>query len=213
MVKGSPTPDPTERTARVYASVLGLVFVPIGAGLGYLWGLRGFSLVLCALVIGAVVGYLIHRMATALAVGAGRGMLALVQPSGKSSPYEPEFSQAQALATAGDVAGAVIWYEAEMVRQPSNVLARLQCADLLARHGKAERAEAYYLEARRLSADRGQHLYCTQRLIDLRLGPLGTPERAFPELRRIVEQYPNSREAQGALKALHRLKGEINRGA
>ena len=63
-----------------------------------------------------------------------------------------------------------------------------------------------------LSADRNQQLYCTQRLIDLRLGPLNAPERAFPELRRIMDTYPNSREAQGAREALQRLKRERHPG-
>jgi hypothetical protein len=53
-------------------------------------------------------------------------------------------------------------------------------------------------------------LYCTQRIIDLRLGPLERAEEAFPELRRVMDRFPGTREAEGAGRALSRLKVELS---
>ena len=96
-----------------------------------------------------------------------------------------------------------------MARLPTNVLVRMQSADLHARNGRPDRAEALFLEARRLTTDRSEELYCTQRVIDLRLGALRTPARALPELRRLIERFPDTREASGAQVALARLKQEL----
>ena len=204
--------EPMERTANVYSTLLGAVFVPIGGGLAYLWGVRGIWMLPVALLIGGAVGFGVRRVSLAVAHGAGDGFLAFVWPSGKTSPYETEFSGAQSLAAAGDIEGAIAWYDAAMARMPDNALVRLQSADLHARHGRPERAEVLFVEARRLTTERDRELYCTQRLIDLHLGPGGTPARAFPELRRLIERFPDSREAAGARVALARLKREVLEG-
>ena len=114
-------------------------------------------------------------------------------------------------AAADNVEGAIQWYDAEMQRLPRNVLVRIQSADLHARNERPTRAEALFIEARRLTSDRSEELYCTQRLIDLRLGALRVPARALPELRRLIERFPDSREAAGAQVALARLKQELPR--
>ncbi|MBC7894527.1 MAG: hypothetical protein H7066_03885 [Cytophagaceae bacterium] len=203
--------DDVSRTATTYGAVLGVVFTGVGALLCYMLGLRGLFLVGGAIGIGVGSGWIIRYVALSIAEGAGRSILAFVQPSGKSSPYQQEFSQGQALAAADNIEGAIEWYDAEMARLPESVLVRIQNADLHARNGRPERAEALFLEARRLTSDRNFELYCTQRLIDLRLGALRDPARALPELRRLMERFPESREAAGAQIALARLKQELAR--
>lgn len=203
--------DDVRRIATVAGVVIGAVFTVIGGLLCYMWGLRGLLMVGGAIGIGVVVGWLVRSMSLGIAVGAGRSILAFVQPSGKSSPYQQEFSQGQALAAADNIAGAIAWYDAEMARLPESVVVRIQSADLHARNGHPQRAEALFLEARRLTSDRNFELYCTQRLIDLRLGALREPARALPELRRLMERFPDSREAAGAQVALARLKQELAR--
>ncbi|MGQ0650019.1 MAG: hypothetical protein ACT4P7_20915 [Gemmatimonadaceae bacterium] len=206
----SPADAPTRRTATAAAIVIGAVFVGIGALLAFMFNVRGLALVAGAIATGIVTGVVVRWVALGISEGAGRAFLALVQPSGDSTPYEAEFSQAQAMAAAGDTDGAILAYEAEMRRLPHNVAVRIQSADLHARHDRAERAEVLFLEARRLTSDANQELYCTQRLIDLRLGALRAPARALPELRRIVDRFPGSREAAGARSALARLKDELS---
>jgi hypothetical protein len=50
--------------------------------------------------------------------------------------------------------------------------------------------------------------YTGQKIIDLLLGPLGDRGRAMVELRMLIDQHPDSREADGARDALRNLKGE-----
>lgn len=196
-------------SARVYSAVIGVVFGPIVGGVAYLVGLRGWWLPLAAVVGGTTAGYAVFRLSIGIARGSGAAMLAFVQPSGKSTPFEREFSQALALEASDDVQGAVAWFDAALVRTPGDPRLRVALGDLCMRQAMHGRAEALYLEARRLTGHPDLELYCTQRLIDLRLGPLARPEQAFPELRRLIDRFPSTREAEGARQALRRLKTEI----
>lgn len=208
----STTFDRAELSARVWATTIGFAFIPIGGGIARILGIGGILLIPCALAIGFSAGFLVYKLSSGIANGSGRAVLAIVQPSGKSTPYDPQFSQGLALEAADDVGGAMAWFEDEIVRRPGDARVRMVAADLHHRHGFPTRAEALYLEAREVTGDRDIELYCTQRLIDVRLGPLDDTRRAFPELRRIIDRFPDSREADGARCALQRLKAEAFAG-
>jgi tetratricopeptide (TPR) repeat protein len=199
-------------TATVFATVIGIVFVVVGALIGTLLDFSGGRLLAIAAFVGLTAGYLTRTFTLAVSNGAGASFLAFLQPSGRSSPYEAEFSQAQAFVAKGDVPGALALYESEIVRLPANEVVRIQAADLHARQGNPQRAESLFLEVRGMTNDRGRELYATQRLIDLRLGVLGQPERALPELRRLIERFPGTREGDGARAALARIKQERRAG-
>lgn len=189
---------------------MGAVFLGIGALLGSrLLGLNGFWLLLFALATGVVAGVAVHRGALMISQGAGRAMGAFVQPSGLSTPYEMTFSAHEALAIRGDIAAAIEAYDATMASQPDNVRARRQAAELHVQAGNAQRAASLFMEMRRLPASTAaDELYATQRLVDLFLGALGDSGRAMVELRRLVERFPGTREAEGARTAIARLKAE-----
>jgi thioredoxin-like negative regulator of GroEL len=197
------------RSAGFAAVVVGFAFLIIGFALARLLGLTGFGRVACALAVAAAAGWMVRRLPLAIAEGAGRFVLAIVQPEGRATPYEPEFSQAQSLAAAGDVSSALALYEHEMARHPANEIVRIQAAELYAKAGDARRAESLFLEVRELTADRGRELYAMQRLIDLRIGALAEPARALGELRRVIDRFPGTAEAEGARRALGRLKEQV----
>jgi thioredoxin-like negative regulator of GroEL len=199
---------PMQISATVAGTVIGIPFLGIGAGVATILGFDGWSLVGIALLTGVVAGATVRNLSLGVANKSGAAFLALVQPSGKSSPYEAEFSNAQALVARDDIAGAIALYDAEMQRLPENEIVRVQAAELHARRGDPRRAESLFLEVRRLTSDRGRELYTTQRLIDLRLGVLASPERALPELRRLIDRFPGTPEAAGAASALEKLKRE-----
>jgi thioredoxin-like negative regulator of GroEL len=186
--------------------IVGVAFLVIGYLLSRLLGLTGLAGVVCTLATGVTAGLFVRRFPLAVAESAGRFLGALMQPSGRSTPYEPEFSAAQALAASGDVVGALRLYEREMADLPTNEQVRVYAAELYAKSGDARRAEALLLEVRGMTSDRGRELYATQRVIDLRLGALGEPGRALPELRRLVDRFPGTPEAAGARAALANLK-------
>lgn len=169
-------------------------------------------LLLSALVTGTVAGVVVRIVAYEFANGVARGIAAFLFPSGASVPYEPTFSSHDAKEAAGDVAGAIAAYEETLRESPRNARALRQAAELHVRAGNAERAAALLQELRRVAPARDAELYATQRLADLYLGALGDDGRAMVELRRLAERFPGTREAEGALVALRRLKDERERG-
>jgi hypothetical protein len=204
--------DRAEFTAKGAGIVFGVIFTPIMAGPAYLLGARGLWLLLGALLGGIVAGVVAWRLSLAVANGAGAAFLSFVQPSGNSTPYETQFSQGLALEAADNIAGALEWFDRAVADRPADPRVRVVAAEVNGRAGQHRRSESLFLEARRLTTDRATELYTTQRIIDLRLGPLDEPERACTELRRVVDRFAGTPEAEGARAAIERLKRE-QRGA
>jgi len=69
--------------------------------------------------------------------------------------------------------------------------------------GRAGQLLTDIIKAMKMTRD---DVYIANRLVDLYVGPLNTPYKAFRELRRIIERYPNTSAAQHARVALAALK-------
>lgn len=188
---------------------MGLVFTPIGGALCFMSGASGWWILIGGVACGVAAGVTVAAISLGITRGAGAGILSFVWPSGHTTPYDRDFSSGLALEAGDDIEGAFAWFAAARESSPEDPRACVASADLHMRHGQHLEAEALYLDARRLGASRDIELYCTQRVIDLRLGPLGDPRRAFPELRRLIDRFPASREAEGARAALRRIKPEV----
>ena len=191
----------------VYGIVLGLLF---GAPLGWLLKLRGpFLLLFVVLSIWAMARF-IRGMMSGVVNGTANFFLQMVWPSGDSTPYEKTYSAEQALAARGDIEGALKGYRRAMYQNPGDPEPRFRVAELLFRGDYPDKAVAFFKEGRELAGEnRSRELYATQRLIDLYLGPLGDDVRALVELRRLVERFPGTREAQAAHKVLNELKASF----
>ncbi len=201
------------RNATIAATIIGLVFVAVGVGLGVLRGLHGFQLAGLSIVVGGLAGFVVRTLSLGVARGMAHGIAAFLFPTGASVPYEPTFSARDAKEASGDVAGAIAAYEATLIAEPGNGRALRQAAELHVRAGNPARAAELLAELRRATQGaRDAELYATQRLADLYLGALGDDGRAMVELRRLIERFPGTREAEGALQALRRLKEEPGRG-
>jgi hypothetical protein len=193
----------------VYGILLGLLF---GWPFGVLMGAKGVSLL--QVVIGSIflAGYTIKRIMTVVPEGMAKAFVYLIWPSGQSTPYQPTYSNEQALAARGDLAGAVAAYEAAMRLRPMDPEPRFQLAELLLQSSTPERSARYFTQARRLSTDhRARELYATQRLIDLYWGKLQDYPRARAELRQLITRFPGTREAAAAQRLLDRLSEELPR--
>jgi len=191
----------------VYGIVLGILF---GSPLGLVLGARGLPLVLFVLVSVSVAIYAVVRITTVVPEGMARAFVHLIWPSGSSTPYEPTYSSAQALAARGDHDGALAAYAEAMRLRPMDPEPRLQAAELLFRSHTPEKAAQYFVQARRLSGnDRPRELYATQRLIDLYWGKLKDYPRARAELRQLTTRFPGTREALAAQKLLDDLSQEV----
>ena len=202
----SPGADPTRARSIVAGVSLGVIFGAIGILLGILLGIKGYWLLVTAVAMGGVAGFIVMKFSSGFAEGSAAAIAAFVHPSGSSVPYEATFSAHDALEVAGDVAGAIAAYEATLVAEPENTRALRQAAELHVRAGNAGRAAELFGALRRVGASRESELYATQRLADLYLGALGDDGRALVELRRLAERFPGTREADGARVALRRLK-------
>jgi hypothetical protein len=135
--------------------------------------------------------------------------LGFLWPNRGAAPREATWSHIEAMAAAGDVAGALGAYEQAIASEPTAIVPRAQAAELYARGTDHARAAALFAEIRRVpGCSPQQDLYATQRLIDLYDGPLAEPARSLTELRRIIEPHPESREAPFARAALAKRKRE-----
>ena len=198
---------PQKLAGTVFGIVLGVLF---GLPLGWLLELRGLWLFLFVIVAMLAIASFIRRMATNVVNGTANAFLRLVWPTGESTPYARTYSSEQAMAARGDYEGAMVGYGAAMRLHPGDPEPRFQAAELLFRSPTPERAAPLFIEARKLCEGNRRELYATQRLIDLYLGPLDQKVKAFVELRRLVERFPGTREADAAHKVLNELKSELH---
>ncbi len=119
------------------AALVILIFV---AGLG---GVRlGIGWILVALFGSGAIGFIIQR---AVVAGAAKAAGAIVNPSGKTTPYVPTFSHIETLVIRGDLGGAEqAWLEEEL-RAPQHPQVVMRIAEFYLRT-KRDRATAvtYY---------------------------------------------------------------------
>lgn len=135
------------------------------------------------------------------------GFLGFLWPNRGAAPRQASYSHIEAMAAAGQVAGALGEYERVIAAEPGAIVPRAQAAELYARGTDPARAAALFTEIRKIPGCSPQNdLYATQRLIDLYDGPLDQPAKSLTELRRIVERHRDSREAPFARAALAKRK-------
>jgi hypothetical protein len=163
-----------------------------------------------------------------LPVGAGAGALAggvgwftsqmiggtwrRIALDGSSTPYERQFSYEQSLVMKGRVDDAIASFEAVIATEPELIAPRIKAAELYAREKKdPQRAAELFRDVLRSPLiTAGENVYATNRLVDLCIGPLNDPGRAFVELRRLIETRPSSDAAEHARRSLAELKARMN---
>jgi hypothetical protein len=199
------------RTAGYGAMVAGLTFAALllASAMG---GKVGAGSVLSFAIISAIVGIVVAAVASKLSSGAGAVAKAFTMPSGNSTPYQQQFSYQESMVARGDVAGALVSYEAIIGEQPGAIAPRQRAAEHYARGNRNPmRAAELFREIRdTVGATTRDAVYASSRLVDLYDGPLGDPGRALVEMRRIIELYPTSRLAEHAREALPALKARLH---
>ena len=142
---------------------------------------------------------------------AGKGFLAFLWPSGKSTPYEETYSYEQSLVMQGNVAAALESFEGHIAAGAAQVSPRRKAAELYAGEGaNPRRAAELFREIQRIpTVSAGDDIHASNRLADLYLGPLAEPGRALVELRRIIDRYPGSTQAAHARTHMMDLKRRL----
>lgn len=164
-------------------------------------------LAILAVMVAALVGGAVQR---AIVGGAGKAALGIVAPSGDTTAYIPTFSHIEALEIRGDLDGAAEAWADACLTHPTNALVHVKAADFHLRLRKDPVAAlAIYRTAREIpQASRELVRYAQSKIVDLHLGPLNDTGRALVEMRRLIEAFPGTREAEEARAALARLKAE-----
>ncbi len=184
-------------------ALLGLVGLPVALRWPLAWVAAPLA---TALVYAAVAG--MGRLASGL-------MMNILHPGRGGEAAPPGYSHAEALAAAGRMTEAEAAFEALHAERGDRVdVLHAEIAWQLKPGGSVERAKTLLQRLRKAAgATRADDLYATQRLIDLYLGPLKDTDRAMSELRRIVQQFPGSRDAEGAQMAIVTLREQAGHDA
>lgn len=169
------------------------------------------STVLGALAVGIVLGSFTGYLGLAIGTGASAVAKAVTLPSGKSTPYEEQFSYQESLEARGDVPAALESWEAVIAERPGAIAPRMRAAELYAGRGaNPQRAAELFREIRALpDVTPRDAVYAASRLVDLYDGQLNDAGRALVELRRIIEMHPGTPLAAHAREALPRLKARL----
>ena len=178
------------------------VLIFVGA-LGGAW--LGRFQVVGLLAVGYIAGALMHR---AILKATGHAVERTLAPRGETTPYRPTFSGIETLEVRGDlVAAETAWAEA-LARHPGNAYVLMRVAEFHLRLKQDALVALPLYERIRELPDAGRELrrYASQKIVDLYLGPLADEGRAMVALRRLIEGFPESREAAEARDALARLK-------
>ncbi len=209
--------DPDKKTAAgfidsgvvhgIVAGFCGLIFTPLLQARGHLPA--NPLVTIAGVVVCFGIGKGIWRMGLK---GAERFGNSIYAPSGDTTAYTPTFSHIEALELKGDLDGAAAAWEAALLEQPESVITVVRAADFHLRARKdPHTALEHYLRARALSGGTADiRRYVQQKLVDLYLGPLADTGRAMVELRRLIDAFPDTREAEGARVALAELKQSPN---
>ncbi len=181
------------------------------AGAATIWGIiflgmtgRGLVLLpfmaLAGFVVGAAIGGFVVR-------ASGKVALETLQPTAAGT-YAQQHSAIQALEVQERFAEAVDAWEAVALAQPANPWPLIRAGELYRTHlREPARARERFLQARELPGIGAElRLYAMQKLIDLYLGPLDDEGRALVELRRIVEEFPATSDADAARRAIAAIK-------
>jgi hypothetical protein len=163
------------------------------------------------IAVGLLAGFAIG---TAVARGmlqfGGRMAAGVYAPTGTASGHAPSFSHIETLVIRGDLDGAAAAWEVAVLEHPESAFVLMKAADFHLRSRKNPRAALEYFDRARAlgSGNRDLRLYVQQQIIDVYLGPLNDPGRAMGELRRLIEAFPGTREAEAARTALAAIKKE-----
>jgi len=181
----------------IIVAAVGYIFLS-AMGLTGLWfwlGLAGMF------VLGRTIAWVIMS-------GTGNAVGSLQNPSGDSTAYTQTYSHIEALVVRGALDDAAVEWEHELAKDPENVSLRVRVADFYLRTKQdPATAHTHYLKARSMGkASTDLSRYIQQKLVDLYLGPVKDEGKAMAELRRLIDGFPDSREADNARVALAELK-------
>lgn len=188
----------------------GFLHGTVVGGVGFIWlmiitggpfgGLLGFP-------PGFLIGLLVHRLTAATGAKLAGSLYA---PRGDSTAYVPTYSHIDALIARGDLDGAASAFDDELLNSGHHIGVLVKAADFHLRDRRdAARALELFQQARvQGNGSPDTRRYIQQKLVDIHLGPLEDEGRALVELRRLIDAFPGTREAEAARESLAAMKAQ-----
>jgi tetratricopeptide (TPR) repeat protein len=164
------------------------------------------------ILIGALLGVaLVFGLSMLMSELAGDAAGRLHTPSGASTPVKRGYSRAEALVAGGHYAEAALVYEVAVAEDPEDAEPYIRLARLFRdAMDQPEEAASWFKRARHeASIGTRQELVVTQELIELYLHKAGSPQRALPELARLIDRFPESPAAAAARAELAQLRRTV----
>lgn len=196
------------RKRRDFVSMLIVVAALLTLPLFGIAMLAGWSLIgVLFMVLGMFGAVAVIGSVVWLVTSTGESVTKLFVEPGNNAQAPDGTSMAEAIAARGDLAEASAAFEALRKAHGGDTVATLKAeAELYSGlRGNPKKAKELFQRMRKaVDATRDDELYATHRLVDLYFGPLGDTDRALVELRRIVQRFPGTRDAEGAAMALER---------
>ena len=194
----------------VWGALVIVIFGGVMLGFGFPLPALLVSHPLLTLLAFAAIGFVIGRtIGFALLHGSGTAAQQVYMPGAQGS-YAQTHSNIDALEAQGNHAGAVDAWEKVAIAQPTNPWPLIRAGELYMRMlGDPALALERFRGAQQLSGINPEHhIYVSQKIIDLYLGPLNDHGRALVELSRFVHVHAGTREAAHAREAIARIKSE-----
>ncbi len=163
-------------------------------------------------LIGAPLGFGIVFGFSRLVMRAGAGTFAHINaPSGDSTPHKIEYSRPQSLEARGLYREAVDAYEVFTLNTPADPEPYLRIARIYRDHlQEFDSAVAWFRKGRGTpKMAEPLDLLITQEIVEVYTRRLNAPQRAIPELARLIERFPHSSAAPWARERLKELREQV----
>ena len=194
----------------VWGALVAVIFS--GTMLGFGFPLPAILLAhpLITTMLFAMAGFAIGRGVGVGILGAGGTTAQQVYMPAAQGSYAQTHSNIDALEARGNYAGAVDAWEKLAIAQPNNPWPLMRAGELYMRmlNDPGLALERFRSAQQVPGINSEHHIYVSQKIIDLYLGPLNDQGRALVELSRFVHVHASTREAAHAREAIARLKAE-----
>ena len=135
-------------------------------------------------------------------------------PSADSTPRRKEYSRAEALTIRGQYDEAIEAYEVALSEVPEDPEPYIRIARIYRDELRRFDDALYWFKRARSDAaiDEGRELLVTQEIIEIHSRRVGQPQRAIPELARLIDRFPGHPVADWARREMARLKSGLAEG-
>ena len=159
-------------------------------------------------------GLFVYLLTSAIERSAASLFGKIYNPSGGATPRRQEYSYAESLKARGQYERAIEAYEVALSEFPEDPEPYVRIAriyrDQLCRFDEA----LFWFKRARSDAivDARRNVAIAREIIELHVNKLGQPERAIPELARLVDQFAGEEVGEWARGEIARIKGSLDEG-